>query len=349
MSLLLAALAFGVLIAFHEAGHMWVARKVGMRVDRFSVGFGPVLLSKTVGGTEYVLCAIPLGGYVKIAGMSPEDEVAADDPASYPNRPAWARMLAIAAGPAANYLLAFLIGIPLLLVPGKVQDVGSTRLGDLLPGGPAASAGLQAGDEVQRVGGRAVHDFFEIKKAVNDAAKSTPGQAIPIVVSRDGRPAEVAVVPQETGGDFRIGVAPWMRPEPGLPLAQAIPAAGVRLWTATATSWEHLTRLFSGAARVTDLSGPIGMISMTAAQAKKGFIDYVQTVWGLSVAIGFFNLLPIPALDGGRLIFLAWEAISRRRVSARVENAAHTVGLFLLLGLIAFISYGDVVRRLRGG
>jgi len=349
MSLLLAALAFGLLIAVHEFGHMWVARKVGMRVERFSIGFGPVIFTRTVGETEYVISAVPLGGYVKIAGMSPEDEVAEDDAANYANRPAWARLLAILAGPAANYVLAFVIGVPLLMMSHMVTRTDTARLGEVVAGDPAAQAGLQSGDEVLSVGGSAVADFYALKQAIVENARRAPGQPVPFTVRRGGQTLTLPVTPRPLADGYVVGITPWQAREEGLSLGSALPASLQRLGHATQGSINSLAALFTGRARVSDLSGPIGMISATAAQARKGFVDYLQTVWGLSVAIGFFNLLPIPALDGGRIMFLGYELLTRRRVSARLENLVHTVGLVLLLGLIAFVSYADILRKVRGG
>ena len=349
MSFLLAVLAFGLLIAFHEFGHLWVAKKTGMRVERFSVGFGPVIFSRKVGDTEYAISAVPLGGYVKIAGMTAEDEGDPSDPKNFMNRPAWARLATIAAGPFANYLLAFLIGVPLLLVANVSPDPTSTRVGDVFPGEPAERAGLRPGDDLRAIDGRPLHDFLGIRTAINTVGKEKPGQPVPIALLRDGQPLVVMVTPRPVADSWVIGVGPWQKRDPGLPLSQAIPQAVKNIGLASATSINVLGKLFTGGAKVSDLSGPIGMINATAAQARKGLVDYVKTVWGLSVAIGFFNLLPIPALDGGRAVFLAYEIVARRRVNQKVEGIIHTIGLFALLALILFVSYGDVVRKFRGG
>lgn len=358
MSFLLAALAFGLLIAFHELGHMWVAKKTGMRVDRFSIGFGPVVFARKLGETEYAISAIPLGGYVKIAGMASDEEDARDtdpnDPRHFMNRPAWARLVTIAAGPLANYVLAFLIGVPLLMVANTIPDLGSTRVGRVLRGGPAAEAVLKPGDEIKAVDGHPVlrdangtkvQDFEALQQVIQASARAKPGERLPFDVVRDGQLTTVMIAPIEG----RIGVEPATRREPGLSLLQAIPRSLQKIGTESLRSITSLGALFSGRAKVSDLSGPIGMISMTAAQAKKGLVDYVEIVWTLSIAIGFFNLLPIPALDGGRALFLLVELVSRRRVNQRVEGWFHTVGIVALLALIAFVSYADIVRKLKGG
>jgi regulator of sigma E protease len=349
MAFVLAALAFGFIIAFHEFGHMWVAKRLGMRVERFSIGFGPVIFARTVGETEYALSAIPLGGYVKIAGMSTEDEVDPEDPRNFVNRPAWARLLAIAAGPAANYLLAFAIGVPLLMAANMRVDPGSTVVGDVAPGEAAAVAGIRTGDDLRDVGGKPVHDFAEIREAIQGAQQARPGEAVVINALRDGSPIVFSVRPRDAGGVWLVGIGPHKKVAPGLPLIEALPQAFVNLLDASRDSLSNVVKLVTGNASVKQLSGPVGMIRMTAAQAEKGLLDYLHTVWALNVAVGFFNLLPIPSLDGARVLFLAYETVARRRVNQKVEGVIHTVGLVALLALIAFVSYGDIVRKFRGG
>ncbi len=344
MSILLAVIAFGGLVAFHEAGHMWAARRLGMRVERFSIGFGPVVLRRRRGETEYALSAIPIGGYVKIAGMAPEDEVRPDDPRSYQNKPAWARLLVILAGPASNYLLAFLIGVPILMTAVPAPDLSSTRVGQVLSHSPAARAGLESGDDIRWIGGKAVRNFDEIKTAIQSASKDHPGKPIPFVVLRSGKSRMLGITPK----DGLIGIGPATRLLPPLPFAQAIGRSFTRLGEETRDSAHVLGMLLTGKAGLHDLEGPIGIGSDIASSAESGLASYFEMVWLVSVALGFLNLLPIPALDGGRGVFLLYELVSRRRVNPRLEATIHTVGLLVLVVLILFVSKGDVARLWHG-
>lgn len=348
MAILVAILALGALVAFHEWGHMWVARRMGMRVDRFSIGFGPTIFSWKRGETEYVLSAIPLGGYVAIAGMNPEEDDAADDPRSYMNKPAWRRALVIGAGPAANYLLAFLIGIPLLMVANPISDASIAKVGRVFEDGPAAQAGLQSGDRIVRINGREVTDWASLLSAVDTEAKASEGAPLAISVERAGTLQQIPVKPQKSAtGGYLIGVAAFERMDPGLPFGEAFVQAGKNLYLASARTITMIGQMITGKSTAR-LSGPIGIVSQAAERAERGLFDFAQVVWLISLSLGLFNLLPVPALDGGRLLFIGYEALTRRRVNQRVELWIHTAGIVLLLGLIVFASYGDIMDKLRG-
>jgi regulator of sigma E protease len=344
-----AVLAFGLLIAFHELGHLWVARRMGMRVERYSLGFGPVLWAFRRGETEYVLSAVPLGGYVRIAGMNPEDEVADDDAGAYANKPAWRRFLVIAAGPAANYLLAFLIGVPLLMAATRTSPDLRARVGAVEPGSAAEHAGLAPDDLLLSLDGVAIADFDGLVAAVQAASKTRPGAELSLVLTRGGQRLERVVTPRAgPDGIFRLGISRAELPVPPRSLAEAVPAELELLWSTSVRSLHNFGRLFTRELAPTELTGPIGMLSMTAKQAGRGLASLLDVVWFLSVAVGFFNLLPVPGLDGGRMMFLGYEVLARRRVNQRVETAIHLVGLLAVLGLVVAASYGDIVRRLGG-
>lgn len=345
MSWILAIFAFGLLIGFHELGHMWVAKRVGMLVPRFSWGFGPVLFSWKRGDTEYAVSALPLGGYVQIAGMAEGDDIAPADPRSYQNRPAWARAAVLLAGPGANYLLAFLIGVPLLMFANVRPDLGSTRIGSVGEGSPAAVAGMKSGDVVRVVGTTEVRTWDAMRAAINETATGAAGGPVAVVVERGPDRVPLQLTPKDAGsGRFQIGVSPADLVEPGLPLHTAIVDAANNLWLQSASTVALLGNMVTGKQKA-DLSGPLGILSHTAEQAKKGFSSFVQTVWLLSVAIGLFNILPLPALDGGRLVFIAFEAISRRPVNQKIEGWIHTAGMVGLLVLMVVVTYGDIVKK----
>lgn len=338
MNLFAAIVVFGLLIAIHEAGHFFVARWAGMRVDRFSIGFGPALATFRRGETEWRIGVLPFGGYVQIAGMNRGEETSdAADPRSYANQPAWKRLLVILAGPAMNYALAWTLLVGLLLSGAVSVDLESTKIGEVMPGMPAASAGLQNGDTIRSVGGTDVSDF----RGVAEALQSHKSGTVPLVIEREGRQLTVPVTPNDEG---QIGIRP--------PEVLVSYGFGEALQRATSTTVigslaivAGLVDLVRGRAKG-GLMGPVGIASEVAKQAERGVRWLLGIVVNLSIALGFFNLLPIPALDGGRGVFILAEMIRRKPVDAKAEQWVHAIGFLLLLALILIVTVGDVGRLL---
>ena len=335
LSILLTVLGLGLLIAAHEAGHLVLARWMGMRVETYSLGFGPRIAGFTHKGTDYRLSALPLGGYCRIAGFTPDDPAAQDpnDPGSYMNKPAWRRFLVIAAGPGVNYLCAF------LLLAGLYTAVGTPVLGrptqlDVKEGGPAAAAGLKSGDDVVAIDGKAVASFPEM---IAELTKSGAPETRQFDVARAGQKLTIPVKPVSG----RIQVAPD-RTYARASFGAAIVRAGRDVWAmnvgTVAALWD-LVRFKGGGS----LSGPIGIVKQASAEVKRGLADFAGILANISVSLAIFNFLPVPALDGGRLVFLGVEVITGRKVNHRVETAMHAIGFLLLAALIlSVVLFGDL-------
>jgi regulator of sigma E protease len=328
LSIVLTIVGLGLLIAVHEAGHLVLARLLGMRVETYSLGFGPRIAGFRKGGTDYRLSAFPFGGYCKIAGFTPEEPAAQDprDAGSYANKPAWRRILVIAAGPGVNYLLAFAIIAVLYTTRGFV-DLG-TRKVDVLPGGAAAAAGLQTGDEIVAVDGVAVASFDDLRRELV-RPNAPPDRDVEVVRERARR--SFAIHPQ--GG--RIGVQRanvLLR----LPFGAAIPRAFADVWDITTSTIAAVGAMFRG--HVDSLAGPIGIVKQASAEVRRGLGDFAQVLATISVELAIFNFLPVPALDGGRLVFLGFELVSGRKVNPRAETAVHVVGFLLLIALFVAVT-----------
>jgi len=337
-----AILAVSGLIVLHEAGHMWVARWLGMRVERFSVGFGPVLWSTTRGGTEYAVSALPLGGYVKIAGMAVSDEISPDDTTAYCNKPAWRRVLVLAAGPGANYLVALLLAVGLLASVGLPAPDGSSRVGDLTPGMPGEAAGLKSGDLIVTVAGRPVNDWNTLVAEL----QRHPGQEIVLDVDR-GTPAQRQVLrltPKDDGGVGRVGFRPFTITQQLGPLDALVEG----FHATNARAWANLAGLAQVVKREqkAELAGPLGIGQELVRGARLGLDRFLTIVWNISIALALLNLLPLPALDGGRLVFIAIEVVIRRRVNERIEGVVHAVGFAALLLMLVLVTYKDLARML---
>jgi regulator of sigma E protease len=337
-----AVVAFSLLIVVHEAGHMAVARLLGMRVERFSIGFGKVLASFRRGDTEYAISALPLGGYVRIRGMAPGEEVPPDDRTAYCNQAAWRRLLAIAAGPGMNYLGAVLLAAVLVSTSGLHAADPAPRVGVLMPGMPAEEAGLRTGDRIVAVAGRTVGSFEDLV----DEIQRHPGQTVPFEIVRgEGAEAEhmvLQVTPRDQGGEGRAGFQSHLRLErrpPG-------PGALVAGWRLTNL---HARRQLGGLGRIFSrhpaVSGPLDIAATMVQSARAGVTALLEIAWEVSIALALLNLLPIPALDGGRLVFLGYEIITRRRVNERVESIVHLAGFLALIALMLAVTFlGDVPK-----
>ncbi|MDB4967153.1 MAG: rane-associated zinc metalloprotease [Myxococcales bacterium] len=332
----LAILALGVLIIVHEGGHFLVARLSGMRVDRFSIGFGPKLFSFKRGETEYQIAAIPLGGFVQIAGLNPGEEgMTQDDPRAYPNRPVWQRLATIFAGPGTNYVFAACMLLIMFLAWGVPGPGKSPVVDDVIEGKPAVAAGFEPDDEVIAVNGTKVKEVQDVAPLVN----ASQGNPIAIDILRAGKPMVLKVKPEKDGSDYRIGV------QLGVTTNWEQVSTGQRVARALTYPFEYskfvLQTLAQGGVKniVKHGSGPIGIVKEMRKRIEHGPRHAFMIIALISIYLGLFNLLPLPGLDGGRLVFLGWEAVSRRKVNQRIEQTVHMVGVLLLLGLILVISF----------
>jgi regulator of sigma E protease len=335
--------AFGALVVLHELGHFAIARACRMRVERFSIGFGPVLLRRHIGGTEWALSAVPIGGYVRIAGMGPGEAVQDGDRGAYANQPAWRRFLVIVAGPSMNYLSAILLAAAMLVSFGFREPDTSSAIGDVLAGSAAERAGLRPGDRVLAIDGRPVSSWEGLVAEVQDH----PGQPATLLIERDGTETTLVATPDASGGRGRLGVgqaARIVRVSPSAALAVGVRVTNQRAGEILA----GLGQMVTGRQRA-ELRGPVGIAQEMARSARAGAAPFLSIVWFISIALALFNLLPLPALDGGRLAFLSYEIVARRRVNQRVESIVHLAGFLALFALLLAVTvFGDLARIFRG-
>jgi len=327
-------LGLALLMVVHEAGHLLAARAFGMRVQRFSIGFGPPLWRYQAKGSEtiYQVALIPFLAYVQIAGMNPFEEVDPDDKTSYANASLVARISAIVAGPLANYLFASVFFFAALMIGGRGVPTTSVQVLD----GPAKSAHLRDGDRVVTIDGNKVEDWEDLRHKV----MASPNRPLEIAVVRDGKKLLFQVTPAMKDGRAMIGV---QTVEKRVPVSFKQATIESMVWPARVVEQlvVSLSRIVTGKDKP-QLAGPVGIVKETSRAAEKSWTDYLAWLGVLSAYLGGFNLLPFPALDGGRLAFLSYEAITRRRPNARVEARVHFFGLVMLLALIAVVSVFDV-------
>jgi len=344
--IIVTVLAFGLLIVIHELGHYFAARWSGMRVERFGIGFGPVVWSRRRGDTEWAVSAIPLGGYVKILGMAPGEEIPPGETGAYSTKPAWKRFLVILAGPAMNYLLAVVLAVGLIATLGLREPDPSATVGDVIPGGAAARAGLRVGDRILSAGGAPVADW----KALVQAIRAHPGQELELSVARGDGPGAPAVSltihPDDSGGIGKAGIAPSLRAVHA-GLLESVSMGFRRTADKAGEILGGLGQIVTRKQKA-ELQGPLGIAQEMTRSARAGAAPFLMMVWLISIMLAIFNFLPLPALDGGRLIFLVYEMVTRRPVNPRAEAVIHTVGFVLLFGLLIGVTlFGDLPRLLR--
>ncbi|HEY5595092.1 MAG TPA: RIP metalloprotease RseP [Nitrospiria bacterium] len=356
-------IVLSVLIFFHELGHFLAARRLGVKVLKFSLGFGPRLIGRTVGDTEYLISALPLGGYVKLFGEEPSEGEAAqalspeDRKRSFSHAPVWKRIVIVAAGPVFNMLLAYLIftGALSIGVPMYVPDFDSLMpvVETVVENSPAQAAGIKPGDRIVSINDHKISTWVQMTEIIYGSA----GKALTIVVERDRRDLSLTVTPapktieNEEGktvevGQIGIGKSPrGVQIEAANPL-EAIYKGGQATWQWTYLTVEGLVRLVQGKLSTDNIGGPILIGQMSGQAASQGFGGLAFLIAILSITLGVMNILPIPVLDGGHLLFFAIEAVLGRPLSLRKREIAQQVGLALLLLLMALAFYNDIIRLL---
>lgn len=344
---LLAILLLGILIMVHEFGHFAVARLCGIAVKEFSLGFGPVIWQhkSKKSDTTFSIRPIPMGGYCMFYGDTDDDPNGStkDDPRNYNKAPVWKRMLSVLAGPGMNFVLAFVVSIALMGVYGAVATTPVVH--EVEAGMPAAEAGLQAGDIFVRVNQTEVENgtVQDVSNAIGADASSAP---VEITVLRDGQEQTFTVTPQYDSEleRYRVGVTIAQGYEK-MPASSILPSAWSLCKQASVAIVESLGKLFTTGEGLNDAAGPVGVVSLVAQQTQQGGLEiYLYLLVIISINLGLMNLIPIPGLDGSRLIFMLIEAIRRKPVNQKIEAGVHLCGYVLLFGLMIFFTFKDVLR-----
>lgn len=354
ITLILVIIAISLLIVVHEWGHFYSARALGVKVEEFGFGFPPRIFSRVRNGVCYSLNLLPLGGFVKIFGEHGEGDQA---PESFISRPAWQRFTILVAGVFMNIVLAWaiftlgaLIGVP--EVSDSSQAGVPVSIIAVAPNSPADRAGLKFGDQIIQMKASEVSLRIESEKDIQDFTQAYRAEEITLTVKRNGKIQEIKATPRvqtpEGEGPLGIGLgrlmikrAPWfMAPVEGLKTL-------TRSIAATVGGFVFLLKEFfvQGKTNIA-VSGPVGIFFFAEDSRSLGISFFLQFIGLLSVNLAILNFLPIPALDGGRILFLLIEKIKGKRVKPEIENMVHTIGFALLITLMVFITYHDIARIL---
>jgi regulator of sigma E protease len=349
----LAILALGFLIVVHEAGHYFVARWCGMRVERFSIGFGPGILKRRSKktGTVFQLAPIPFGGFVEIRGMNIAEEIDPDDVYAYPNRPAWQRFLTIFAGPATNYLSAIVLAMILFTCRGVESKERYIHVDGVLPSYDAVGK-LAIDDRIVKVDGEPI--VVGVGKSLRERVSAKQGEPLTLTIRRDGQEREVTVKPMPARDDqgqpqkdkdgnpeYLLGIQ--LKPRPDVHDVGVFTAA----WHALKYPVEQTEMIAGGLYGIivgtekADPGGPVRIVDEFRKAFDYSLVEGIKLLMVLSVYLGLFNLFPLPALDGGRLVFLGYEMVTRRRANPKIEAMVHMSGIMVLGVVMILVTLND--------
>lgn len=354
--ILAAILMLGIMVMVHEAGHFFAARLTGIPVKEFAIGFGPKLLSwnSKKYETKFFVRLIPMGGYCMFYGEDDTEEKEKDDERNLNNFPVWKRLVTILMGPVMNFVLALVVAIGITGLVGVVDDVlVYTEIMEVTPGSAADMAGVRPGDVIIRVNGRSAQGFTDDGEyIISDAIRSyQEGDApLEVTVRRGGTEKQLSLTPAFDAKENRMMVGIVMRAQlersfSPVPFGDVIPRAFDTCVQNAKDVVNGLITLFTKKDALKDAAGPVGIIQQVAEYTQMiDWVYYLELLVFISVNLGLFNLLPIPGLDGSRLIFLAIEGIFRKPVPRKIEAYIHMGGYLLLIGFMIFVTFQDVGR-----
>jgi regulator of sigma E protease len=352
-SILAVVLVLGGLIFFHELGHFVVARGLGMGVSVFSLGFGTRLFGFTRGKTDYRVCAFPLGGYVQLVGESPDAELpdGFTPEESFSRRPPWQRMLVVLAGPVFNFLLAWFIFWGLAYSQG-VQEMLPV-IGQVTNSSAAEEAGIVPGDRIVEIDGQPIEIWDDLVERI-EANQGDP-MLVTVVRGREIVPVEITPRLQEKRNLFgEIKVVPMFGIAPSgefssreLGFLEAAVQGGRQIWEVSGLMVTGIVKLVERVIPWTDMGGVILISEMIHREAQNGLVNLLALTALISINLGILNLLPIPVLDGGHILFFFLETVTGRPLSPKVQQAALKIGMMLLLMLMIVATFNDILRHFR--
>ncbi len=320
-----------ILVIPHEWGHLIVAKLCGVKVNEFSVGMGPLLFKKQKGETQYSVRLLPLGGYCAMEG----EEEAVDDPRSYSSKTPLQKIAILLAGVTMNIIIAILAVTLAYLIAG----IPSTTLGSVTPDSPAAAAGLQAGDKIIEIDGTEIRKWDDVVTTIDGYHK---GDKMEIVYSRDGKSRSAFLTPayDEKEDRYMVGIVAGMTRNP----IECIKAGFTTTWELNKMMIGAFQSMIKKGVNKDDVAGPVGLVRVVNQTASYGFTSYLMLLALVSLNLAFFNIIPIPGLDGGKIFFILLKLISGGRINDDMEYKATIVGMALLLAMFVFVTYNDIMN-----
>ena len=330
MTIIYAIIIFCILIFVHELGHFIVAKACGVKVNEFSIGMGPAFFKRQKGETLYALRILPIGGFCAMEG---EDEDSEDERA-FNNKPAWQRACVLAAGAFMNLLTA----VVLLIIIAFWSGQPTTTVDKVLEDSPAYAAGIEKGDKIVSIDGKDVNEWNDVIDIIGPSKDDTAE----ISVLRHGEEVKLTakLVYDSEAGRKKVGISPTSEHNLGTSIVTGVKNTG----SMTVMMYDIIKKLITGEVSAKELSGPVGIVYAVNDSAKAGIIYVVYLSALLSLNLAIMNLLPFPALDGGRLLFLLIRKITGKRVTDEMEGRIHFIGIMLLMLLMVYVTWNDIVR-----
>ncbi len=342
MYILIGILLLGILIAVHEFGHFIAARLTGIEVMEFAIGKGPKIVGWTgKRGTKFSLRCIPLGGFCAFYGEDDATGKSKDDPRAYNKQAVWKRLITVAMGPTMNFVLAFVVAVAFYLFLGPMMP--TANVGEVAPDRPAALAGMQVGDTIVAVDGV---DYTDAEITDIQAALASQRQMVDVTVLRGGQPLTLSMTPQwdEANQKYMIGIV-FANEQVRLPLGLAVASGWDYCLQAGSIVFEALGGLFTNPEIRDSVAGPVGAVTVVAqAVQQDGLNAFISLLVMISVNLGIMNLLPIPGLDGSRIVFHLIEAVRRKPIKPEKEALVHLVGMAFLFAFMIYFTFKDVLR-----
>lgn len=329
MTAIYAVILFVLLIFPHELGHFVAAKSVGVKVNEFAFGMGPAIYQKQGKETLYSIRLIPIGGFCAMEG---EDEES-DAEGAFNNKPGWAKILVLVAGSAMNVLIAILFMSIMICISGSI----TTTVDQITPDSPAYEAGMQSGDKLISIDDKNIRSWSDLSASMPQEART-----VQLTVRRDGQDVMLTMTPvlDEEQQRYIIGITPAVTHSPVLAVKNGL----ISTWNITGLMIDSLKMIVTGKASTDDISGPVGIISVVSQTKDYGmnFFFYLLALMSMNLAI--INMLPLPALDGGRIIFVIIRAVTGKAITDEMEGKVHAIGMILLFALMILITYKDIMR-----
>lgn len=331
MTIIYALIMFCILVLVHEGGHFIAAKSVGVKVNEFAVGMGPLLWHTQKGETQYSIRLFPIGGFCAMEGEDDDSE----DERSFGKQPAWAKAVILAAGPFMNLLLTVIVLTGIVIYMG----MPTTTIGEFSDVSPAREAGLQAGDKLIAIEDQGIRKWSDVAEAI----AVSDDDLINVVVERENGEAEsvdIQAVEEEGTGRMILGIMPEVSRNPFLAAKRGVEST----WNMTVMMVDVIGQLLTGEVSAKELTGPIGITVVVSDTVKYGFVYVANLAALISLNLAIMNMLPFPALDGGRLLFLVIRKVTGRAITDEMEAKVHFVGIMLLFALMIYVTWQDIGR-----